>query len=101
MTLESAHELLAGSCGRPKCSFLWNSLHLQRSSIRFGSSQVSYQQLVDLFFSRHNPTTLNRQKNDVGTQYRSAIFTHNAEQQEVRLPHICASVASLIACALW
>ena len=46
--------------------------------------QVSYQQLVDLFFSRHDATTMNRQKNDVGTQYRSAIFTHGAEQQEVR-----------------
>jgi peptide-methionine (S)-S-oxide reductase len=46
-------------------------------------AQVTYQQLVDLFFSRHDATTMNRQKNDVGTQYRSAIFTHSEEQLQV------------------
>jgi len=47
---------------------------------------------VDLFFSRHDATTMNRQKNDVGTQYRSAIFTHGPEQQEVRwLESLCCS----------
>jgi peptide-methionine (S)-S-oxide reductase len=42
--------------------------------------QVTYRQLLDVFFNRVDPTTLNRQGNDRGTQYRSAIYTHDGEQ---------------------
>jgi peptide methionine sulfoxide reductase MsrA len=42
--------------------------------------QVSYRKLLDVFFNRVDPTTLNRQGNDRGTQYRSAIYTHDEEQ---------------------
>jgi peptide-methionine (S)-S-oxide reductase len=44
---------------------------------------VSYDELLDLFWRMHDPTTLNRQGADVGTQYRSAIFTHSEEQQRL------------------
>lgn len=49
----------------------------------FDPSVVSYRQLLEFFYRMHDPTTLNRQGADAGTQYRSAIFTHDEEQQRV------------------
>jgi peptide-methionine (S)-S-oxide reductase len=49
--------------------------------IEFDPSVISYQKLLDVFWAVHEPTTLNKQGNDVGTQYRSAIFYHNDEQK--------------------
>jgi peptide-methionine (S)-S-oxide reductase len=49
----------------------------------FNPSTVSYGELLEIFFVIHDPTTLNRQGNDVGTQYRSAIFYHSAEQKRI------------------
>lgn len=48
----------------------------------FDPQQVTYAELIDFFFKIHDPTTLNRQGKDTGTNYRSAIFTHSAEQQK-------------------
>ncbi len=57
--------------------------HAEVVQITYDPSQVTYQQLLDVFWLSHNPTTLNRQGPDVGTQYRSAIFYHTAEQQRI------------------
>ena len=56
--------------------------HAEVVQITFDPAVVSYRDLLGVFFSTHDPTTLNRQGADVGTQYRSAIFYHSPEQKE-------------------
>lgn len=57
--------------------------HAEVVQVMFDPAKVSYEQLLDIFWSEHDPTTLNRQGPDVGEQYRSAIFFHSAEQEKV------------------
>jgi len=56
--------------------------HAEAVQITFDPAQITYRELLEVFFSIHDPTTLNRQGADVGTQYRSAIFYHTAEQKK-------------------
>src|SRR5215469_15368193 len=57
--------------------------HAEVVQITFDPAVISFREILDVFFATHDPTTLNRQGADVGTQYRSAIFYHTPEQQRV------------------
>lgn len=56
--------------------------HAEAVEVRFDPETVSFEELLYIFFSTHDPTTLNRQQYDVGTQYRSGIFYHSQQQKE-------------------
>lgn len=57
--------------------------HAECVQITFDETLITYKTLLEVFFDTHDPTTLNRQGNDVGTQYRSGIFYHSNEQKEI------------------
>ncbi len=65
-------EVVTGSTGHAECS-----------QIQFDPEVISYEELLEIFWNTHDPTTLNRQGNDVGTQYRSAVFYHDDAQKEI------------------
>lgn len=68
--------------------------HAEAVRVTFDPDVVSYRTLVEAFFATHDPTTPNRQGNDVGPQYRSAIFTHSADQARVAAEVIAEMTAS-------
>lgn len=57
--------------------------HAEVCQITYDKTKVSFESILEVFFGTHDPTTLNRQGNDVGTQYRSAIFYHTPEQKNI------------------
>ena len=57
--------------------------HAEAVEIEYDPDEISYEELLDVFWNNHNPTTLNRQGPDMGIQYRSAIFYHNDEQKKI------------------
>ena len=57
--------------------------HAEVARIHFDPEVITYEELLEVLWHTHNPTTLNRQGNDVGTQYRSVIFYHNEEQKKI------------------
>lgn len=57
--------------------------HAEVILLDFDESQISFKQILEVFFATHDPTTLNRQGNDVGTQYRSVIYYLNEQQKEI------------------
>ena len=57
--------------------------HAEVVQIKFNPNEISFKEILQVFFGTHDPTTLNRQGNDIGTSYRSAIFYHNDEQERI------------------
>ncbi len=91
--LEAVYELLrgvesvrsgytGGSVAEPSYEAVCSGTtgHAEAVEVVFNPEVISFRDLLDVFFTIHDPTTLNRQGNDVGSQYRSAIFTHSEEQ---------------------
>ena len=62
--------------------------HAEAIEITFDPTKISFGELLEIFFATHDPTTLNRQGNDVGTQYRSEIFYHNVAQKQLSEDYI-------------
>ncbi len=71
-----------------------NTGHAECLQIEFDADLISFEQLLYLFFDTHDPTTLNRQGNDVGTQYRSVVFYRNEEQHTIAKQVIATLEAS-------
>jgi peptide-methionine (S)-S-oxide reductase len=71
--------------------------HAEVVQITYDADVVSFDQLLDVFFTIHDPTTLNRQGNDVGSQYRSAVFYHSAAQKAAAE----AKIAEIDRAAIW
>jgi len=69
--------------------------HAEVAQITYDPAIVTFEEILEVFFTTHDPTTLNRQGNDAGTQYRSVIFYHNQEQQSI------AEAAKIAAADLW
>ena len=67
--------------------------HAEVVQVTFDPTVISLRDLLDVFFAIHDPTTLNRQGNDVGTQYRSAIYCHSDEQKQIAREAIAESAA--------
>lgn len=57
--------------------------HAECLNIEYDTTKISFEELLEVFWKTHDPTTLNRQGNDIGTQYRSVVFYHNEEQKNI------------------
>ncbi len=60
-----------------------NTGHAEVVQVSFDTNEITYEEVLEIFFAMHDPTTLNRQGNDRGTQYRSTIMYHNEQQQQI------------------
>lgn len=83
-----------GPVGKPAPSYeqvcTGRTGHAEVVQVTYDPEVVSYKELLAVFFATHDPTTLNRQGNDVGTQYRSVVFHHSEEQRRTALDTIAA-----------
>ena len=81
----------------PNATYRNHGTHVEAIEITFDPSQTTYRQLLEFFFQIHDPTTLNRQGNDRGTSYRSAIYFTSDQQKAVALD----TIADVDASGLW
>jgi peptide-methionine (S)-S-oxide reductase len=86
--LEGVDTVISGYTGGQKLNPTYKDIctgmtgHAEVAQITFDPEVISFDELLEVFWATHDPTTLNRQGNDVGTQYRSSIFYHNDEQKQ-------------------
>lgn len=82
--IEATSGYIGGTLEKPSYQAVCtgNTGHAEAVQVTYDPQKVTYEALLDLFWRMHDPTTLNRQGADVGTQYRSAIFYHTPEQAE-------------------
>ncbi|NUN09072.1 MAG: peptide-methionine (S)-S-oxide reductase MsrA [Ignavibacteriaceae bacterium] len=89
--LEGVHKVISGYSGGQVANPTYEQVcsgrtgHAEVCQVVYDPQKISFSDLLEVFFSTHDPTTLNRQGADVGTQYRSAIFYHDSVQQELAL----------------
>ncbi|MDA0589522.1 MAG: peptide-methionine (S)-S-oxide reductase MsrA [Planctomycetota bacterium] len=87
--LRGVESVVSGYCGGEKPNPTYHQVctgqtgHAEVIQVTFDPDEISYADLLNAFFKTHDPTTLNRQGNDVGTQYRSAIFWHDESQRKL------------------
>ncbi len=92
--LEGIVETEVGYCGGKMSNATYKEVctgeteHAEVVKLTFDPKKISYEQILDYFFEFHDPTTLNRQGPDIGTQYRSEIFFNNDEQKKISLNKI-------------
>jgi peptide-methionine (S)-S-oxide reductase len=85
--LKGVHSIVSGYTGGHEDNPIYQAVssgrtgHAEACQIEFDPDIISYREILEVFFHTHDPTTLNRQGNDVGTQYRSAIFYHDESQK--------------------
>jgi peptide-methionine (S)-S-oxide reductase len=94
LELEGVNEVISGYIGGLNANPSYREVcngdtgHAEAIQINFDAEKISFGELLEIFFATHDPTTLNRQGNDVGTQYRSEIFYHNEAQQKTASDYI-------------
>lgn len=101
-SLKGVNKATSGYCGGETKQPTYESVcsgdtgHAEVVQIDFDETIISYQDLLNIFFTLHDATQLNRQGDDIGTQYRSAIFYHDAEQQQQAQNYIDALTKEVV-----
>lgn len=101
-TLQGVIKATSGYCGGESDTPNYDAIctgttgHAEVVQITFDSELISYQDLLSIFFTLHDATQLNRQGNDIGTQYRSAIFYHDQSQQRLAQDYIDNLIAEAV-----
>ena len=86
--VKGVHSVLPGYAGGDEATANYKAVctgetkHAEVAHVEFNEAEVSFEKLLEIFWFVHDPTQLNRQGNDIGSQYRSAIFYHTSEQKE-------------------
>lgn len=101
--VRGVERVVSGYCGGTTANPIYRQVcggstgHAEVVQVTFDPAVISFREILEIFFAIHDPTTLNRQGADAGTQYRSAIFYHSAEQRKAAVEVI----AELNAASIW